>query len=136
MDALRKSLSGTLLGPGGCNEGFLRDDAILVVTFISDDACYEDHLAPADWVDQVVAAKGGDPSAVVVLGILPGDGCHDSPETLANCDEGVAGDHWREFVAAFPHGSTANVCDGSYDTFFAEAVGLVTESCGSFEPPG
>jgi hypothetical protein len=137
MDALRASVSPELVAPGACNDGFLRDDAILVVTFISDDACYEDAPAPEQWVDDVVTAKGGDPNAVVVLGILPGDGCHDSPEALAKCDTGgIAGEHWREFVAAFPLGSTANVCDGSYAEFFAAAVGLVVESCEGFEPPG
>jgi hypothetical protein len=134
MDAMRKAIGAEA---NGCNAGFLRDDAILVITFISDDACYEDHLTPPEWADAVVAAKHGDPSAVVVLGILPGDGCHDAPDTLAACDtEGVAGAHWREFVDMFEHGSTANVCAGSYVEFFAQAVEIVAQSCGSFEPPG
>ncbi len=123
-----------------CNAGFLRDDAILIVTFISDDACYEDSGTPADWANALVQVKGGDASAVVVLGILPGDGCHDSADTLAACEshgvQGVAGAHWRELVDMFEHGSTANVCEGSYVEFFAQAVALVADSCSGFEPPG
>jgi hypothetical protein len=120
-----------------CNTGFLRDDAILVVTFISDDACYEDAGTPMDWATALVAAKNGDAGAVVVLGILPGDGCHDAADTLAACDtQGVAGAHWRELVGMFEHGSTANVCAGSYVEFFAQAVALVADSCSGFEPPG
>jgi len=134
MDAMTNAIGDTLLA--GCNAGFLRDDAILVVTFISDDACYEDHGTPQDWVDAVVAAKNGDPSAVVALGIISGNGCHDSASALESCAVPVAGDHWRDFVAAFEHGSTANVCTDSYVDFFAQAVGLVADSCHSFEPPG
>ncbi|HET6583950.1 MAG TPA: hypothetical protein VFG69_10885 [Nannocystaceae bacterium] len=134
MDAMREALG---YQADHCNAGFLRDDAILVVTFISDDQCYEDAGAPPAWAADVIAAKHGDPSAVVVLGIVPGNGCHDSAEALASCDtQGVAGAHWREFVDMFEHGSTANVCDGSYVDFFAQAVAIVQESCSSFEPPG
>lgn len=42
MNGMTEALSPALNGPGGCNEGFLRDDAILVVTFISDDPKFED----------------------------------------------------------------------------------------------
>ena len=62
------------------------------------------------------------------------------PRTLAACAEhgtqGVAGAHWRELVGMFEHGSTANVCAGSYADFFAQAVALVADSCTGFEPPG
>jgi hypothetical protein len=120
-----------------CNSGFLRDDAILVVTFISDDACYEDSGNAAAWANALVAAKNGDAGAIVVLGILPGNGCHDSADALAACDtQGVAGAHWRELVDMFEHGSTANVCDGSYVEFFTQAVAIVATSCDGFEPPG
>jgi hypothetical protein len=35
-DAMIAALSPKLNGPGGCNEGFLREDALLVVALISD----------------------------------------------------------------------------------------------------
>ena len=54
--------------------GFLRDDAILVITVISDDPPSSGDSAATDvmpWVDAVLDAKNGDPGAVVVLGLVP-----------------------------------------------------------------
>ena len=63
--------------PGACDAGFLRDDAILVVTFISDDILMpgvDDDAStvgsPQQWYDAVVAAKNGRPDDVVMLGIV------------------------------------------------------------------
>ena len=68
--------------PGMCNEGFLRDDAILVVTIISDEedspedgppASDNDDNSPGDpalWRDGLLAAKHGDEEAVVLLALV------------------------------------------------------------------
>ena len=60
LDAMVEAVSAPLTGPGGCNAGFLRDDAILVVTFISDDEKIEDLNTAQQTHDALVAAKGGD----------------------------------------------------------------------------
>jgi len=131
MDALVAAMADGINGPGGCNEGFLRDDALLVVTFISDDPNVEDAGTPQDWYDAVVAAKNGDPTSVVVLGMIPAfDGCRpdDKPE---------AGAHWAEFVAMWgAQGSSASVCELDYSPFFAGAIGIIDEACENFQPPG
>ena len=69
MAAMQAALSEGLNGAGGCNEGFLRDDAILVIAVLTDenDSSEGD---PPDWYDAVVAAKGGNEEAVVVLTVL------------------------------------------------------------------
>src|SRR5688572_8643720 len=66
MDSIVAAVSSALNGPGGCNDGFLRDDELLVITFLSDDPNFEDKGTPQSWYDAVVAAKHGDPAAVAV----------------------------------------------------------------------
>jgi hypothetical protein len=133
MNGMSAALSAPLNAAGGCNDGFLRDDAILVITFISDDPWYEDMGDPASWYNDVVAAKNGDASAVVVLGITPAwDGCRDG-------DGPPKGSHWAEFIAMWgAAGLHGNVCGSAMEmvSFFEMAVGTIDETCENFEPPG
>jgi hypothetical protein len=72
MDALVAALAPEINGVGGCNAGFLRSDAVLEITFVSDNGQYKDSGTPQECHDAVLAAKAGDPAAVVVLGFTPG----------------------------------------------------------------
>ncbi len=122
MEAIVSAVSPELNAVGGCNDGFLRSDAILVITFISDDPNYEDTGTPQSWYDAVVAAKGGNANAVVVLGLTPYEG-------------GAAGQHWHDFIALWgAKGLEASVALGDYTPFFAQAVGLIEEACEEFVP--
>jgi hypothetical protein len=128
MDALLAALAPDINGSGGCNEGFLRDDAVLAITFISDDPNYEDSGTPQIWYDAVVAAKKGNPEAVAVVGFTPA-----FPECGDKGDPN--GKHWAEFVAKFPFSLHAPVCSADYASVFAQAVKVVDESCDEYEPP-
>ena len=117
--------------PGGdaesCNEGFLRDDALLVVTFISDDPGTEDAGTPSDWYDAVVAAKAGDPAGVVVLGLGPAD-----PACTQN-----GGEHWLEFVELWgDNGLHGPICGTAeeYVSFFQNSVATIDQACEKFVP--
>jgi hypothetical protein len=130
MNGMTEALSPALVGPGGCNDGFLRDDAILVITFISDDPNYEDQGTPQEWYDAVVAAKNGNPDAVVVAGLIPLEevGC------AANGD--IKGQHWKDFLTMWgERGIIGSVCEPDYAPFFAQAVGIIDETCDNFVPP-
>lgn len=130
MDSLVAAMSDELNGADGCNDGFLRDDAILVITFVSDDPWYEDQGEPQDWYDAVVAAKGGNADAVAVLGLTPNfDGCQD--------DKGPPkGSHWSEFVTLWgDRGLEASVCNLDYTGFFEQAIAIIDETCDEFDPP-
>ncbi len=117
--------------PGGdaeaCNAGFLREDALLVVTFISDDGGMRDEGTPADWYDSVVAAKGGDPAGVVVLGLGPADPA---------CG-GDGGAHWLQFVELWGdrgiHGPVCGSAD-DYVQFFQDSVAVIDQACEEFVP--
>lgn len=128
MDSMVAALSPAMNGPGGCNEGFLRDDAVLVITFISDDPNYEDTGDAQTWYDAVVQAKKGNPDSVVVVGLTPafsGCGGNGTPK----------GAHWAEFVAKFKYSLHASVCSADYATVFGDAIQLIDDSCDQYVPP-
>lgn len=133
MDAMIAALQPGINGAGGCNEGFLRNDALLVVTFMSDDPNYEDALEPQAWYDAVVQAKLGDPSAIVMLGLTPAwDGCQDG-------NGPPKGAHWAELIAMFgDRGLHGNVCSTAQDyvDFFQMAVSTIDQACNEYVPPG
>ena len=143
MEAMVAALGDEINGPGGCNQDFLRDDAILVVVFISDDENHEDQGDAQSWRDAVVAAKGGNAASVVVLGLVPEFGECDAGGAMGCMIAGVPdpnpqmGQHWIEFVESFgQNGMWAHVCEPDYSPFFAEAVELVDQVCDAFEPQG
>ncbi|MBX3125131.1 MAG: hypothetical protein KF718_00360 [Polyangiaceae bacterium] len=128
MEGILGAVSPQLNAVGGCNEGFLRDDALLVVTFISDDPNYEDTGTPQEWYDAVVQAKKGNPDSVVMVGITP---------AFAGCASGnnIKGAHWAEFVAKFKYNLHANVCTADYAATFAQAITVIDEGCDQYTPP-
>ncbi|HET6584154.1 MAG TPA: hypothetical protein VFG69_11910 [Nannocystaceae bacterium] len=132
MDAMVAALQPEINEAGACNAGFLRDDALLVITFMSDDPHYEDADGPDEWYQAVLDAKLGDPTSVVVLGLTPAwPNCMDGGETK--------GAHWAEFVAKFgDYGLHGNICGTAEDfvTFFESAVSTIGEACEQFVPPG
>ncbi len=74
-DALVSAVSIGYNGPLGCNTGFLRDDALLMVTLVTPgyDSSYmfEDHTI---WYERLLKAKKGDPNSIVMflIGQAPG----------------------------------------------------------------
>ncbi|MEM9458275.1 MAG: hypothetical protein AAGF11_29130 [Myxococcota bacterium] len=124
-----------------CNEGFLRDDAILVVTFITDenDGVGDSAGTAAGWQQALIAAKNGNEDAIVVLGLfgdndLPVGICEDMSED--DNDGAEAAPRLREFVDSFgDKGFYGSVCAPSYDSFFQDAVALIDVTCEEFIPP-
>ncbi len=150
MGSLSSALSPGLGGPGTCNEGFVRDDALLVVVIITDeeddhevDGCLQDPQAgspgePAGWFQAVVAAKGGDESKVVVLSLV---GPADEPQCpeLDKCTGGIDGAEVAhrilEFTDMFTYGFVGPICQ-PYGPLFLEAIGVIKSACDEFVPPG
>ncbi len=158
--ALVGAISPEMNAPGGCNEGFLRRDAILVITMITDEEDDpNDHLTkttidvdansagdPMSWRQAVVDAKNGDETAVVVLGLL---GNPDIVSGTVFCESLVGGPkgeevsiegaeethRLREFSNSFTHGSWAGICEPNYTPFFEQAVSVIDNACGAFVPP-
>ena len=163
MDALLQGLGLQALA-GACNDGFLRDDAILVVTMITDEeddpgdgsadvppldgSCVPVDMDPNSggdpptWKTTLVGAKNGDEEAIVVLGLI-GDcdvgGCPGM--AIDPLGGGVPSGaepapRLRTFIESFIHGSTGPVCANDYTPFFDSAVSVIDSACSDFEPPG
>ncbi len=151
MQTLTKALSDALAAPGACNEGFLRDDALLVVVIITDeeddhevDGCLQQPQPgsagdPPDWFDAVVAAKDGIESNIVVLALVgpkPPNAC----PALDKCAGGIQGAEQAtriiEFTEMFTYGFVGQVCAPTYEPFFEEAVSIIESACDDFVPPG
>ncbi len=137
LRALATAVSPEALAGDGCNAGFLRDDALLVVTLISDEPDGYSGETLEHWRDAVVAAKGGDAEAVVMLGILPPDVA--DPAGLcqrADADYPKPAPDLHAFVGMFPRATVGDVCAADYAPFLAEAVALIDVACEEFVPVG
>ncbi len=129
-DALIAALS-PYLSVGECNKGFLRDDALLFITFIIDTEDEKSKTYVSDWYKAIVKAKHGDPGAVVTL-LITGQY---SPVEIPGCV--VAFDHenkLRDLITMFPYHVEGDVCASSYAPYFTETAKLVDEACASFAP--
>jgi hypothetical protein len=135
MDSVMQATSAPLNAPGRCNEGFLRDDAVLVVTFITDEEDRRSEDDPPDWRETLLGVKAGNDDALVVLGLV-GDN---------NVDGGLIGGPCRavdadgaprlqEFVRSVD-GVLGSVCAPDYTGFFQTAVGSIDSACSDFVPP-
>ncbi len=103
----------TLNGPGGCNDGFLRPNAPLLLLFISDrddeNSDIDGNLQPDQptaWYQAALAAKGNDASKLAAMGLLP-PGAGGEP-----CEGGLA-PRFEAFFNAFPTGQhdAADICN-------------------------
>ncbi|MDC0676091.1 hypothetical protein [Nannocystis radixulma] len=126
-NALVAAMSPKLNKVGGCNEGFVRDDALLMVTVIG----------PGDttglpggstgtwqeWMQAVVGRKSGDLDAIVMLALT--DDC-----------TGLTDPDYRlcRMVPEFPHSMLELLTSPDYGSIFKDAAALAIETCNSFVP--
>jgi hypothetical protein len=96
---------------------------------------------PAEWKEQVLAAKNGNAEGIVLLGLI---GDREQPEPVCQCElndmdcEGGQAEPsplLREFVTSFPNNVVGSVCEPNYDDFFAEAIDLINDTCEDYTPP-
>ena len=131
MGAMVGALSVDMGQAGGCNEGFIREDAILVVTIITDEEDDDSNGNPAGWYANVVASKAGDATAMVMLGLI-----NDTDAPMPVCPaESQDPAKIRDFVTMFPNHITGSVCAPNYNDFFQQAVDLIDQTCDDFTPP-
>ena len=131
-DALVVALSPSLNAPDGCNAGFLRRDALLVVTMIMDKEDLESSGTPTSWYDAIIAAKG-DSASVVMLAIL-GQPLVGEPVPGCAYDDEDGKLKLRDLITRFPYHFEGDTCAPGYVPFFVQAAELVGEACGSFIP--
>ena len=125
---LVKAISPEFEGPGGCNEGFLRDDALLVVTLLSDTYDAFSQGTVESWIAALREAKHGDEDAFAVL-VLTTDIdvgywqlCHPDEYSMVK-------NRLRLLVEGIEHGFIGSICEETYTPFFAATVAEVVELC-------
>jgi hypothetical protein len=153
MEAILTALTPPLTDPGGCNEGFLREDALLVVVIITDEE--DDHETldvacdmtvqpgspgePATWFDDLVAVKGKESRIVVLSLVGPDAEAGNMCPELDKCNGGIAGAEVAtrilEFTRMFTYGFIGPVC-GDYGPIFQESIAVIKTACDEFGPEG
>jgi hypothetical protein len=138
IDAVLQALSPAQNSPGGCNYGFLRDDAILVVTIITNQDDDASSGNPESWRANLLELKAGDPSALVVLGFVGDsnvDGGLDGGPCRSLLDLGTSGaPKLQSFVRSLERGALGSVCADDYSPVFARAVSDIANACDQFVP--
>jgi hypothetical protein len=117
-EALTMAMKPEINAPGGCNAGFLRDDALLMVTFIGG-YDYKSKWDPGTWSANVLKAKKGDAGAVVMLSIL--DPTCPAPDRIC------------QLVKKYPYHLVADM-DLDYTAAFEQATDLIEVACAEYIP--
>jgi hypothetical protein len=119
LEALTSAVT-TLSQPGECNDGFIRDDALLVAVIVSD----EDDPGPADYrYEKLVGAKNGYADNVVVVGLIL------EPDTDCPINgQSTEGFVLASFIGMFTHSFVSPVC-GDYTVAFQQAISVVEAAC-------
>jgi hypothetical protein len=121
MEAAINAIGGGIEGTSACNQGFVRDGAMLVVVFVTDE---DGELDPNIAYEAMMEARGWNEGGIVVA-------------TLANLPEGECSLSNHAEVAAdlvaltelFPFGFLGSVCADDYREVFAQAVSVVADAC-------
>ena len=131
LGAMVQAVGPTLNAPGGCNEGFLRPDAMLVVVILSDFGDTKSPGTPEGFAASLIAAKDGYVGGIVVVGVLgtvdysDNDYCWDNPD-----------DRTRKFVEGFPNHVLGSFCAPNIGINLVQAVDVIQSACAEFTPPG
>ena len=131
IGAVSPQLNASEPAPGGCNAGFLRDDALLVLTMIGpEDTANGPSGSPTgtwqEWRQAVVDAKHGDLNAIVALGIVSGtDDCApDTDPKFRLCN----------LIPSFPYSILEHLTLEDFGVAFDKAAALALDACSVFVP--
>ena len=129
-DALMGAMNPWINKVGGCNEGFIRDDALLMLTVIG-----EEDIAggPAtsqgtwqEWMQAVVDEKKGNLDAIVMFGLVSsGEWCLDTKDPKHRL---------CTMIPNFPHHVQALLTTPDYGPVFDDAAALALDACSTFVP--
>ena len=114
-------------GIGECNEGFIRDDALLVIVYIGNENDNSPTTPMASY-EAVVAAKLDLPENVVVISItdFPGNPCG-----------GFGGSvEMTNFTMLWgANGFLVPFCEPDYGPYFDDAIDIIDVACENYTPP-
>lgn len=115
---------------GGCNDGFLRDDALLAVIELTGSGDNLSPGTPQSWYDALVAAKHGNEEAVVILAFS-----HDQDLPEPKCEgPNLGGSLQRAFADLAAHGLWESSCVDSYIPALTKTAEMILDQCSVFVP--
>ena len=116
---------------GGCNDGFLRDEALLAVIELTGTGDDLSPGTPQSWYDTLVAAKHGNEEAVVILAFS-----HDldEPEPLCPGDPKFGSTPQHDLADLAAHGLWESICIDSYIPALTKTAEMILEQCSVFVP--
>ena len=120
--------------PYDCNDGFLREDALLVVTLIQDSYDQDSLGTVESWKKTLQDAKGDDDAFALL--VLSTDVDVDYQQLCHPNKFNTEKNRLRLLVESVEHGFIGSICAPSYEQFFAETVGSLVTLCENFVPPG
>jgi hypothetical protein len=117
----------------GANDGFLRDDAVLLVVAITDEDEQPVPVVSAQVIaDKIIAAAGGIDN-VVFLGI---GGATDCAGPYGGADEASMLRSVTQIFVDADRGLFWDLCGGDLETAFQTVVSVVDVACMEFVPVG
>ncbi len=129
MEAMQAAFQPDMLN-GGCNDGFLRKDALLAVVILDGDQDNGSAGTPQDWYNTLVTAKGGNEEAIVTL-VFSND--KDLPDGV--CEYDASGPNpLRLFAEAAAHGRFESICLESYIPALEKTAATIIEQCSLLIP--
>ncbi|MEM7153472.1 MAG: vWA domain-containing protein [Myxococcota bacterium] len=142
MDMLLTALDDDNLAPDGFHNGFLREDALLVVVIVTNeeddveaDTSWGSMGDPATWVTTLADKKGGWLNDIVVYSLVG----IEEPNACVGPWDGVTGAQHSprliDFTWAFPQGAVGDVCEQEYASFLLGVVPGVAAACAGYIPP-
>ncbi len=130
MESMMEALEPDMLNDG-CNGGFIRPDALLVLVVVQ--SSYDDLSpgTPQEWYDTLVTVKNGNEEAVVVL-VISSDNDLPNPK----CGDPIGEPNELRLLAqeTAAHGRFLSVCEGDYGLFLKEGAALALEQCAVLVP--
>lgn len=118
-----------------CNRGFLRKDALLVVTIIQDGYDVDSAGTVDEWIEALRAAKDDDDDAFAVL-ILTTDVDVGYDQLCLPDDFNGNKNRLRLLAEGVENGFIGSICQDEFNSFFAEHVSALVDLCDDFVPPG
>jgi len=119
-----RALNYDLNRPGGCNDGFFREDAHLVVIAISFAGSFDGGYNPKVWADAVLDAKGGEQDAVSLIALLNDTRLGGKP-----CYEPTSKHQLFAYSEYFEHRLVRNLCDEALEEDFDAGMEMVRAQC-------
>lgn len=128
IEATIQALEGFLNSPGQCNEGFNRDDALLVIVIITDEDAYYSQSIQTSF-EHLMYLEGME-QHVVVLALT-----NVEQPNLCNTQWSNPSVVLQGFTDLFTNGFMGDICAPSFEGFFEDALNVIDLACEELPNP-